>query len=106
MTPTRPLSETERTQVAYVAVGIAAVKGLLGLFLTFYPGAEAGWFGVAAAVSLIGLLAPSRRLRFVAVVLAILLAACACGGYVRGWQYREWLSQHPELRGSPAQRAK
>ena len=41
---------TVRQQVARTAIGFAAVLGLLGQFISFYPGAELGWFGVAAAV--------------------------------------------------------
>jgi hypothetical protein len=92
-------------QVARAGDGLAAVLGLLGLFITFYPGAEAGWFGVAAAVALAGLLSPTRRLRLVGVVLAVLLAGFAWGGYMRGRRYRELLSQQPELLGSPSPHA-
>jgi hypothetical protein len=38
-----------RVQVARAGVGPAAVLGLLGSVITFVPGAEVGWFGVAAA---------------------------------------------------------
>jgi hypothetical protein len=79
--------------------------GLLGQFISFYPGAEAGWFGIAAAVALAGLLSPTRQLRLVAVVLAVSLAGFAWGGYVRGQQYRDWLSRQPELLGSPSPHA-
>ncbi len=41
-----------RTFVARVGVGLAAVFGLLGLLITFYPGVEAGWFAVAANTGL------------------------------------------------------
>jgi hypothetical protein len=93
--------QTARMQVARVGVCLAAVLGLLGSIITFYPGAEAGWFGVAAAASLAGLLSPTPRLRVVAVVLAVTLAGFAWGGYVRGRQYREWLRQQPALAGLP-----
>ncbi len=89
-------------QVARAGVGLAAVFGLLGQLITFYPGAEAGWFGIAAALALAGLLSPTRQLRLVAVVLAVLLAGFAWDGYVRGRQYRETLSQQPKLLGSPS----
>jgi hypothetical protein len=105
MTPSRIWLPLARTQVARAGLGIAAVFGLLGQFMTFYPGAEAGWFGVAAAVALAVLLSPTRQLRLVAVVLAVLLAGFAWGGYVRGRQYRDWLSQQPEILGSRSQNA-
>jgi hypothetical protein len=94
-----------REWVARVGVCFAAVLGLLGSIISFYPGAEVGWFGVAAAVALAGLLSPTRQLRLVAVVLAVLLAGFAWGGYVRGRQYRERLSQQPKLLGSPSLQA-
>ena len=105
MTPSRIRLPTVRMQVARAGVGLAAVFGLLGQFISFYPGAEAGWFGVAAAVALAGLLSPTRQLRLVAVVLAVLLAGFAWGGYVRGRQYREWLSQQLKPLGSPSPQA-
>jgi hypothetical protein len=80
---------------------MAAVLGLLGQFISFYPGAEAGWFGVAASLALAGFLSPARRLRIVAAVLVVLLAGFAWDGHVRGRQYREFLSRRPELLGSP-----
>ena len=100
MTPSRIWLPLARMHVARAGVGLAAVFGLLGQFITFYPGAEAGWFGLAAAMALTGLPSPTRQLRLVAVVLAVVLAGFAWGGYVRGRQYREWLSQQPKLLGS------
>ena len=105
MAPSRIWLPLARKQVALAGVGLAAVFGLIGQFITFYPGAEAGWIGVAAAVALAGLLSPNRQLRLVAVVLAVLLAGFAWDGYVRGRQYRDWLSQQPEIPGSPSQHA-
>jgi hypothetical protein len=100
MTPSRVWLLTARMQVARAGVVLAAVFGLLGLFISFYPGAEVGWFGVAAAAALAGLLSPTRRLRVVAVALAVLLAGFGWAGYRRGRQYREWLSRQPELLSS------
>jgi hypothetical protein len=105
MTPSRIWLPTARMQVASAGVALAAVFGLLGQFITFYPGAEAGWFGFAAAVALAGLLSPTRQLRLFAVALAVLLAGFAWGGYVRGRQYRDWLSQQPEVTGTPSPHA-
>jgi hypothetical protein len=92
-------------QAARAGVGLAAVLSLLGSMITFAPGTEVGWFGVAAAAALAGLLSPTRRLRVVAVVLAVALAGLAWDGYVRGRQYREWLRQRPELPGAPSAHA-
>jgi hypothetical protein len=102
MPPSRTWLTTAQMQIARAGVGVAAVFGLLGLVIDFYPGAELGWFAVAAALALAGLLSPSRRLRLVAVVLAVLLSGFAWGGYARGRRYREWLSRHPDLIASPS----
>jgi hypothetical protein len=83
---------TARMHVARAGVGLAAALGLLGSMMTFVPGAEVGWFGVAAAAALAGLLSPTRRLRVV--------AALAWDGHVRGRQYRERLRQQPGLPGA------
>ncbi len=92
MTLSRIWTPTARMHVARAGVGLAAVFGLLGQLITFYPGAEAGWFGAAAGVALVGLVSPTWKLRLVAVFLAVVLAGSAWGGYVRGRQYRERLS--------------
>jgi hypothetical protein len=102
MTFARLRSHTARMQVARAGVGLAAVLGLLGSVMTFVPGTEVGWFGVAAAAALAGLLSPTRWLRVVAVVLAVSLAGLAWDGYARGRQYREWLRQRPGLPGAPS----
>jgi hypothetical protein len=91
--------------VARAGVGVAAVLGLLGSVITFVPGTELGWFGVAAAAALAGLLSPTRRLQVVAVILAVALAGLAWDGYVRGRQYRELLRQRPGLSGAPSPHA-
>jgi hypothetical protein len=105
MTSARLWFPTARMQVARAGIGFAAVLGLLGSVITFVPGTEAGWFGVAAAAALAGLLSPTRRLRVVAVVLAVALAGLAWDGYVRGRQYRECLRQRPGLPGAPSPHA-
>jgi hypothetical protein len=91
---------TARIQIARAGVGLAAALGLLGSVISFVPGAEVGWFGVATAAALAGLLSPARRLRVVAVVLAVALAGLAWAGHVRGRQYREWLRHQPGLPGA------
>lgn len=97
MTSARIGFRTARMQVARAGVGLAAALGLLGSVITFVPGAEVGWFGVAAVVALAGFLSSTRRLRVVAMVLALALAGLAWHGYVRGRQYREWLRQRTVL---------
>jgi hypothetical protein len=105
MTSARIWFQTARMEVARAGVGVAVVLGMVGWLMTFVPGAEAGWFGVAALAALAGLLSPTRRLRVVAVVLAVALAAIEWDGHVRGRQCRERLRQQPGLSSAPAPRA-
>jgi hypothetical protein len=105
MTSDRSWYHAARTQVARAGVGLASVLGLLGLVISFVPGAEVGWFGVAGAAALAGLFSPTQRLRVVAVILAVALAGLAWDGYERGRQYRELLKQRPELAGASSPHA-
>jgi hypothetical protein len=93
MTPAREWFVTLRIQVARAGVGFALLLGLLGSVMTFVPGYQAGWFGVAAAGALTGMLSPTRWMRVVAVALAVCLAALAWDGYLQGRRYRE-LQRH------------
>jgi hypothetical protein len=82
-----------RDAIARVGVGFALWVGGLGLFISFVPGAEADWFGVAAGAAALGLLAPSWRVRLVAVAWAAVCAWFAWRGYEHGLRYQEWLQQ-------------
>ncbi len=99
MPTTREWFDTVRTQVARAGVAFALFLGLQGSIITFYPGAEVGWFSVAATAALAGLVSPTRRLRVIAVVLAVTFAGFAWGGHVRGRQYCEWLKLQPGVLG-------
>src|SRR5690349_16209371 len=92
-----------RTVIARVGVGVALWMGAFGCFATFVPGAEAGWFGTAAAGAALGLLSPSWRTRAVAGALVVVLAWTAWKGYQRGQEYQEWLRQQNDLRRSSAE---
>jgi hypothetical protein len=54
MPPAREWFVTLRIQVARAGVGFALLLGLLGSVMTFVPGYQAEWFGVAAAGALTG----------------------------------------------------
>ena len=88
MTPARDWLVALRIQVARVSVGLALLLGLLGLFMTFVPGYQLGWFGVAAAGALTGILSPTRWMRVLALALAVCLATLAWDGYLQGRRYR------------------
>ena len=101
MTSSRIWFRAARMQVARVGVMLAAALAVLGQVIDFYPGAEVRWFGLAASMALASFLSRTRQLRVIAVVLVVLLAGFAWGGYLRGRQYREWLGQRTDLVCSP-----
>jgi hypothetical protein len=94
-----------RNALSRIGLGIALWLGGLGLFVSFDPGAEAGWFGTAAGFAAAVLLSPNGRLRLVGVALLVAFAWFAWLGYQRGQQYQEWLREEmPRLREQLQQR--
>lgn len=93
MTPSREWFVTLRIRVARAGVGFALLLGLLGSIMTFVPGHQAGWFGVAAAGALAGMLSPTRWLRVLAVSLAVCIAGLSWDGYLQARRYPE-LQRH------------
>jgi len=89
-----------RNTIALLGIGFALWLGLMGLFISFVPGADAEWFGIAAIFATFGLLSPSWRSRAVAIVLVIGLMWFAWLGYEHGQRYQEWLRQQESLRGT------
>jgi hypothetical protein len=67
----------------------------LGQVITFYPGAEAGWFAISAALCLCGLLVRSRAYIIAALCLVTIGIVLSISGYRHGEQYRVWLSKQP-----------
>ena len=103
---TRERFDTLRAQVARAGVGFALLLGLLGSIITFVPGSQVGWFGVASAAALTGGLSPSKRMRVLAVILGVCLAGLSWDGYLERRRYREYLKHLPEISASslpPAQ---
>jgi hypothetical protein len=101
MTPAREWLVTLRIQVARASVGFALLLGLLGSVMTFVPGYQADWFGVAAAGALTGILSPTRWMRVLALALAVCLAALAWDGYLQGRRYRELQRHWVEIADPP-----
>jgi len=81
--------KTRRT-VGRIGIGIALLLGALGLIITFYPGAEAKYFGTAAGAAALGLLSPGWPTRLVAITLAVVFACSARDGYRCGLEYQQW----------------
>jgi cell division protein FtsW (lipid II flippase) len=73
----------------YLPLGLAIVLAILGLFITFVPGAETGWFLVVAALSISGLFIPRIPSRIAAALLLVFALGFAYEGYQRGVEYRE-----------------
>ena len=98
----RQIIRQTRHTVACAGVGFASLLGLLGLFISFVPGAELEWWIVAAAMAAIGILSPNFRLRLVAVTLVVAFAWFSWLGYQHGLRYQEWLrnKQQPSDRQS------
>jgi hypothetical protein len=82
-----------RDGIARTGIGLALFMGLFGLFATMHPVFAMIWFGVAAALALVGAVSPRRR--EVAVFLAALLAVGVWGSYREGVRYEEWKRQNP-----------
>lgn len=90
-----------RRSVARVGIGFALFLGLLGLFMSFVPGAAAEWFGVAAGSASLGLLSSSWRMRLFAVGLVVALTWFAWAGYQHGLRHQEWLRLREPISRKP-----
>jgi hypothetical protein len=72
-----------------IGIGFALLLGALGHVITFVPGAEAIWFGLAAASAMAGALSRHWQVRCLALVLAVGLGGLAWAGYLRGPRYQD-----------------
>lgn len=64
---------------------------VLGSFISFYPGAETGWFAITAAVVGFGFFVPNKRYRIVTFVIVATCLLWTFAGDQRGLEYQEWL---------------
>jgi len=76
----------------YVPLIFAVVFCIFGEIVTFFPGAEFGWFLTIAAFSAFGLFVPRRGPRWFAAALMTFSLFTAYSGYQRGIEYKKWLS--------------
>lgn len=81
-------------KLLYLPFWLAALFVALGHVITFYPGAECGWFLIAAVLSVAGLFIPRVAYRATAALLLILALASAYSGYHHGVERRKWPSTH------------
>jgi len=77
--------------MATVAFWFGAFLALAGSVITFYPGAECGWFVVSGALIAPGLLIPKPGYRIAALFLCVLCFLYAYFGYAHGVEYEMWL---------------
>ena len=82
-------------KIARVCFWISVVLGVLGQFITFYPGAEMDWFALAAILSLPGFLIPKWSFRAASLAMLVLWSTIAVSGYTRGKEYQQWLTENP-----------
>ena len=73
---------------------LAVLLAVLGCAITFFPGAECGWFLMVAVLSVSGFFIPKIFYRAAAGLLLILALILAYGGCRHGVEYRQWLSAH------------
>lgn len=81
-------------KLLYLPFWLAVVFAILGCVITFYPGAECGWFLIVVALSAAGLFIPRVAYRVAAALLLIFALTSAYCGYRHGVEYRQWLSNH------------
>jgi general secretion pathway protein G len=85
--------------IQIVAFWMGVTLFILGQVISFYPGAETGWFAVSAGLCLCGFLVPNRSYRIAALFLVIFGIAISISGYRRGEQYRVAQSKRPSTAG-------
>jgi hypothetical protein len=88
----RRMSHTRK--LLYFPFWLAVLFLLLAYVITFYPGAECGWFLIVTALSVAGLFIPRVAYRVAAALLLILALTSAYSGHRHGVEYRQWLSTH------------
>lgn len=65
---------------------------ILGLGITFYPGAETNWFAAAAILCTSGFFIRKRTYRIATIFLVGISVTYCIWGYQRGKEYENWLS--------------
>ena len=77
--------------VSKIAFWFGTMLFALGSFISFYPGAETGWFAFTAVFIGFGLLVPSKRYRVSTILILAICLFWTFAGYQRGLEYQEWL---------------
>jgi hypothetical protein len=82
-------------KIAKVCFWCSVAMGMLGLIISFYPGAECPWFAIAAILAIPGFLIPKRIFRIGSFGILILWSIVSLGGYTRGKEYQQSLKENP-----------
>ncbi len=77
----------------------------LGQVISFYPGAERGWFVLAGLLCMSGLLIRGKTYRIASIILVCLSTVVAVAGHRRGIDYRKWLETQKQQREEAEQGA-
>jgi hypothetical protein len=80
-------------KIAKACFWISLGLGVLGQFITFYPGVELQWFALAASFSVPGFLICKWSFRAASLVMLVLWSAMAASGHTKGKEYQDWLEQ-------------
>jgi hypothetical protein len=85
-------------------VCVAAFLLVAGSFVTFIPGAQAGWYVLTAAFAVVGFLSRRRWVRGTAVGVVVIAGVLGWLGYRDGVRYREHILRDGSL--TPEMKAK
>lgn len=77
----------------------------LGQVISFYPGAERGWFILSGLLGMSGLLIRGKAYRIAAIILVGLSAVLAVAGHQRGVDYRNWMETKKPPASTEAERS-
>jgi type II secretory pathway component PulF len=91
----RYLHGTYWVSVSKIAFWFGTLLFVLGSLTSFYPGAEAAWFGTTAVLVGFGFFVPSRNYRIATLVIVALCLFWTYTGYVRGLEFQRWLDRQP-----------
>ena len=78
-----------KKSIAKICLEISLALGLLGLLITFYPGAECQWFALSAILALPSMFISSYKYKFSASVLILVFVTFSIQGYYRGKGYKK-----------------
>lgn len=82
---------TIRRYLLHLSFWTAVVMTFIGSAITFYPGAQCGWFLLVAALATAGVFIPGKPYRIPATVMLVLALSAAYEGYQHVDDHQRWL---------------